>query len=102
MRRGPVMKGIMIAPPPPPRTPLRNPPEAPATLETRALRGGVEALRRLLRGMTLSLIVFVGFFLVVGLTMPRIGLAQSFVLASALALASQAIALVVMRGFARI
>ena len=58
---------------------------------------GVEALRRLLRGMTLSLIVFVGFFLVIGLTMPSIGLALSFMLASALALAAQGIVFAAMR-----
>jgi hypothetical protein len=63
---------------------------------------GLDAVRRVLRGMTLSLLVFVGFFLVVGLSLPGNGLAPSFVLASVLGLAAQGIALVAARRFASI
>jgi len=43
---------------------------------------GRDAARRLLRGLAISLISFVAFFLVVGLTLPAAGVAGAFVLAS--------------------
>src|SRR5262249_26174754 len=49
-------------------------------------RWGREAVWRLLRGLTLSLVAFVAFFLVVGLALPSAGLAGSYVLASLVAL----------------
>jgi hypothetical protein len=43
---------------------------------------GRDAVRRLLRGLAISLISFVAFFLVVGLTLPVAGIEGSFALAS--------------------
>ena len=43
---------------------------------------GRDAARRLLRGLAISLISFVAFFLVVGLTLPAAGVEGSFLLAS--------------------
>jgi hypothetical protein len=58
---------------------------------------GRDAVRRLLRGLALSLLVFVVFFLVVGMSMPVVGLALSFVIAAALVLVIHAVLLVSMR-----
>ena len=59
---------------------------------------GRDAVRGLLRGLALSLLVFVVFFLVVGACMPTLGLAMSFAIAAALVLAIHAVLLVSMRG----
>jgi len=58
---------------------------------------GRDAVRRLLRGLALSLLVFVVFFLVVGTSMPAVGLVMSLVIAVALVLAIHAVLLVSMR-----
>jgi hypothetical protein len=50
-------------------------------------RWGREALWRVLRGLTVSLIAFVVFFLIVGFGLPAIGLIASYVLAITVALA---------------
>jgi hypothetical protein len=50
-------------------------------------RWGREAVWSILRGITLSLFSFVAFFLVVGLTLPGVGLIVSYVLAAPVALA---------------
>jgi hypothetical protein len=63
---------------------------------------GRDALLRLLRGLCLSLLVFIVFFLVVGLSMPAIGVAASFAIAVVLALAIHSIALVWMRQGSRV
>jgi len=47
---------------------------------------GPDAVRRMLRSLTLSLLAFVAFFLVAGTTMPDVGLAMSFVLGTVAAL----------------
>jgi hypothetical protein len=49
-------------------------------------RWGREAAWRVLRGLTLSLVAFVAFFLVVGLALPAAGLIGSYVLAAGAAL----------------
>ena len=54
---------------------------------------GRDAVRRLLRGLTLSLLAFVAFFLVVGLTLPAVGLIAAFSLAAAAALPISALVL---------
>ena len=54
---------------------------------------GRDAARHLLRGLTMSLLVFVVFFLVVGLSLPIAGLVPSFALAVALVLAIDAMLL---------
>jgi len=59
---------------------------------------GSDTVRRLLRGLALSLLVFVVFFMVVGLGMPTLGLGASFLAASALMLATHAVLLAAMRG----
>ena len=46
---------------------------------------GRDAVRHMLRGLALSLLAFVAFFLVVGVTLPEVGLAASFALAAATA-----------------
>jgi hypothetical protein len=46
---------------------------------------GRDAVRQMLRGLAISLLAFVAFFLVVGLTLPALGLATSFALAAAVA-----------------
>jgi len=58
---------------------------------------GRDAVRHMLRGLTLSLLVFVVFFLTVGIGLPLLGLVPSFALAAALVLAIDAILLVAMR-----
>jgi len=58
---------------------------------------GRDAVRQILRGLTISLMVFVVFFLTVGMSMPTLGLAASFALAAALALALDGALLVAMR-----
>lgn len=50
-------------------------------------RWGREAVWRMLRGITMSLVAFVAFFLVVGLTLPAFGLVASYALAALVALA---------------
>ena len=50
-------------------------------------RWGREAVWRMLRGITASLVSFVAFFLVVGLTLAGVGLIASYALASLVALA---------------
>jgi hypothetical protein len=54
---------------------------------------GRDAVRRLLRGLAISLVSFVAFFLVVGLTLPVAGLEGSFLLASLPAVAISALLL---------
>ena len=58
---------------------------------------GADAVRHMLRGLTLSLLVFVVFFLMVGITLPTLGLVASFVFAAALVLAIDGVLLVLMR-----
>lgn len=50
-------------------------------------RWGREAVWRMLRGITVSLVAFVVFFVIVGLALPDVGLAVSYALASAVAIA---------------
>jgi len=59
---------------------------------------GRDAVRRLLRGLALSLLVFVVFFLAVGIAMPAVGLPMSFVIAALLVLAIHAVLLISLRG----
>ena len=59
---------------------------------------GRDAVRRVLRGLAVSLISFVAFFLVVGLTMPAAGVEGSFVLASVPAVAISGLLLRMNRG----
>jgi hypothetical protein len=54
---------------------------------------GRDAVRRMLRGLTISLLAFVAFFLVVGLALPSVGLAASYGLAAAAALPISAVLL---------
>lgn len=61
-------------------------------------RWGRDAVWRVLHGLTASLFAFVAFFLVVGLTLPSVGLAASYALAAAGALAITAALLAVRRG----
>jgi hypothetical protein len=49
-------------------------------------RWGRDAVRHMLRGLALSMLAFVAFFLVVGVTLPRVGLVISYALGSAAAL----------------
>jgi hypothetical protein len=49
-------------------------------------RWGREAVWRMLRGITASLVGFVAFFLIVGLALPGFGLTVSYLLAAAVAL----------------
>jgi hypothetical protein len=58
---------------------------------------GLDAVRRLLRGITLALLGFVVFFLSVGLSLPTVGLVPSFVIAAALVLAIDGMLLIAMR-----
>ena len=58
---------------------------------------GVDALRRVLRGLCLSLLSFVAFFLVVGSSLPVLGLVPAYGLASAMALAISALLIVFAR-----
>jgi hypothetical protein len=58
---------------------------------------GRDAVRRILRGLALSLLVFVFFFLVVGMSMPTLGLVASFTIAAALVLAIHTVLLVLIR-----
>ena len=58
---------------------------------------GLDAVRHMLRGLTLSLLVFVAFFLAVGTSLPAVGLVASFVVAAALVLVIDAALLVLMR-----
>jgi hypothetical protein len=54
---------------------------------------GRDAVRRMLRGLTISLLAFVVFFLVVGTMLPAVGLALSYVLATTAALPVSALLL---------
>jgi len=58
---------------------------------------GRDAVRAMLRGITLSLLAFVAFFLTVGLALPALGLAGAYVLAAAVALPVSALLLVFTR-----
>ena len=58
---------------------------------------GLDAVRHMLRGLTLSLLVFVAFFLAVGISLPAAGLVAAFVFAAALVLVIDAVLLVLMR-----
>jgi hypothetical protein len=60
-------------------------------------QSGPDAVRRMLRSLTLSLLAFVAFFFVVGTTMPVVGLAVSFLVATAAALPVSAALLVLGR-----
>jgi hypothetical protein len=51
---------------------------------------GVDALWRVQRGLTVSLTNFIAFFLVVGLTLPAVGVVPAFLLAAATALITSA------------
>jgi hypothetical protein len=62
---------------------------------------GRDATRRMLRGLTISLLVFVVFFLIVGMSVPTTGLVPSFVLAAVLVLALDAVLLVAIRRYQR-
>ena len=54
---------------------------------------GRDAVRRMLRGLTVSLLAFVAFFLVVGTMLPAVGLAVSYALATAAVLPISALLL---------
>jgi hypothetical protein len=54
---------------------------------------GADAVRRMLRSLTISLLAFVAFFLMVGLTLPTVGLAMAYALAAAAALPVSALLL---------
>ena len=56
-------------------------------------RWGREAAWRVMSGLTKSLVMFVTFFLIVGLALPSLGLARSYVLASAVAITIAALLL---------
>ena len=58
---------------------------------------GVDALRRMLRGVALSLLALVVFFLVAGATLPSVGLVAAVVLASVAAFATSASLLAFLR-----
>jgi hypothetical protein len=58
---------------------------------------GVDAVWRVLRGLTISLTNFVAFFLVVGLSLPSLGLVSAFALAAATALTTSATLIFVAR-----
>ncbi len=58
---------------------------------------GREAVRRMLRALTMSLMAFVAFFLVVGLTLPTVGLIVSYGLAAVAALPVSGLILVINR-----
>jgi hypothetical protein len=59
---------------------------------------GRDAVRPLLRGLALSLLVFVVFFLTVGMSLPTLGLPTSFAVAAAAVLVIDAMLLVSLRG----
>lgn len=61
-------------------------------------RWGRDAVLRILRGLTLSLLTFVAFFLIVGSTLPALGLIGSFALAAVTAIAMTAGLLALNRG----
>jgi hypothetical protein len=52
---------------------------------------GVDAVWRVQRGLTVSLTNFIAFFLVVGLTLPMVGVVPAFLLAAVTALASSSL-----------
>ncbi|MET0194952.1 MAG: hypothetical protein ABW200_16455, partial [Hyphomicrobiaceae bacterium] len=52
---------------------------------------GVDALWRVQRGLTVSLTNFIAFFLVVGLTLPAVGVVPAFLLAAATALTTSSL-----------
>jgi uncharacterized membrane protein len=63
---------------------------------------GAEAVRRILRGLARSLFSFVGFFVVVGIAIPKVGLAASFVLAGLVSIFMSAALLMLSRQRLRI
>lgn len=58
---------------------------------------GPDAVLRILRGTTLSLLAFVAFFLIVGYGLPVLGLVESFVLAAVAALATSGLLVAINR-----
>ena len=58
---------------------------------------GRDAVHHMLRGLTLSMLVFVVFFLAVGISLPTLGLVASFACAAVLVLAIDGILLVLIR-----
>ena len=62
---------------------------------------GRDAVRRILRALALSLLAFMVFFLIVGLSMPAVGLAASFTIATAVVLFIHGLFLALMRFSAR-
>lgn len=58
---------------------------------------GADAVRRMLRGLTLSLLAFVAYFYVAGSTMPAVGLVVSYLLGTAAALPVSAVLLILGR-----
>jgi len=52
---------------------------------------GVDAVLRLQRGLTVSLVNFIAFFLVVGLTLPMVGVLPAFGLAAVTALTTSSL-----------
>jgi hypothetical protein len=58
---------------------------------------GKEAATRVLRGLLLGLFGFVGFFYVLALALERSGVALGFIFATAVALATQAVSLAILR-----
>jgi hypothetical protein len=60
-------------------------------------RWGRDAMRQMLRGLAVSLLAFVAFFLVVGLTLPTAGLVHSYVSAVAAALFVSSLVLIASR-----
>jgi hypothetical protein len=58
---------------------------------------GRDAVRQMLHGVNLSLIMFVAFFLIVGVSLPALGLVASFVLATVVVLAVDGILLLAIR-----
>lgn len=60
-------------------------------------QSGRDAVRRILRGLALSLMSFTMFFFVVGMTLPRVGLAFAYALAAATAIAMSAALIAVSR-----
>lgn len=58
---------------------------------------GSDAVRRMMRSLALSMLAFVVFFMVVGTSLPHVGLALSYVLAAAAALPVSALLLLLSR-----
>ena len=58
---------------------------------------GRDAVRHMLRGLAVSLLAFVAFFLVVGLALPAVGLVNSYLLAVLAALLVSSLVLLASR-----